>query len=350
MGKSCIVSSGKDNRKEVTMQKNCQKIKLLKLVELLKQETDEHHPLTTSEIGGRLGVMGISCDRRTLARDIALLNEQGFEVMRCRVGKENGYYVEDRSFSLPELKILIDAVQAANFITSRKSDELIDKIAALGGSHQADILKDNIVCFNTRKHSNETIYYSVGYLEEAILQKNKVLFRYFDLDEHGEKVYRRDGHHYVVEPVALVFHEDNYYLVAYSAKHDSTANYRVDRMDSVEMIDEPVSQKALALRDDVAGYTERVFKMYGGQPINLVIEFDDRLIGAVYDKFGEGTKMVRTGEQKCMATVKVQISPTFWGWLFQFGKQMRILSPEHLIEEREKMIRELMDDAQEETK
>lgn len=325
------------------MQENCQKIKMLKLMELLRQETDELHPLSTNEICRRLGSIGISCERRTLTKDIALLNEQGFEVMWCRVGKEKGYYIEDRSFSVPELKILIDAVQAANFITDKKSAELIDKISALGGSHRADILKNNLVCFNTRKHSNETIYYSVGYLEDAIQQKNKVLFRYYDLNEHGEKVYRRDGHRYVVEPVALVFYEDNYYLIVYSAKHDSTANYRVDRMDNVEMVDEPVSSKALALRNEVAGYTERVFKMYGGQPVDIVIEFADKLIGAVYDKFGENTKMIRTDESKCVATVKVQISPTFWGWLFQFGTQMRILSPSHLIKEHKKMVREVIE-------
>ena len=324
------------------MQENHQKIKLLKLMELLKQETDEHHPLSTSEICNCLGMMGISCDRRTLARDIALLNEQGFEVMWCRSGKEKAYYIEDRSFSIPELKILIDAVQAANFITDKKSAELIDKISALGGSHQADILKGNLVCFNTRKHSNETIYYSIGYLEEAIQKQSKVLFRYYDLDEYGEKIYRRDGHRYVVEPVALVFHEDNYYLVIYSAKHDGTANYRVDRMDSVEVLDEPVSQKALNLRSELAGYTERVFKMYGGQSVDILIEFEDKLIGAVYDKFGEHTKMIRTSEHKCAATVKVQVSPTFWGWLFQFGKKMWILSPTSLIEQQHNMISEFI--------
>ncbi|MDD4496260.1 MAG: WYL domain-containing transcriptional regulator, partial [Eubacteriales bacterium] len=314
-----------------------------KLMELLRQETDELHPMPTNEICRRLGTMGISCERRTLTKDIALLNELGFEVMWRKVGKEKGYYIEDRSFSVPELKILIDAVQAANFITEKKSTELIDKISALGGSHRADILKSNLVCFNTRKHSNEAIYYSVGYLEDAIQQKNKVLFRYFDLDENGEKVYRRDGHRYVVEPVALVFHEDNYYVVVYSEKHDSTANYRIDRMDSVEVLDEPVSQKASALRNEVAGYTERVFKMYGGQPVDIVIEFSDKLIGVLYDKVGENTKMIRTGENTCVATVKVQISPTFWGWLFQFGKQMRILSPAHLIDEYKNMISEAIE-------
>ena len=152
------------------MANNWQKIKLLKLLEMLRQDTDEQHPLPTSEICSRLGAMSISCERRTLYKDIAVLNDQGFEVMWKWVGKEKGYYIEDRSFSVPELKIMIDAIQAARFITEKKTAELIDKIANLGGSHRADILKGNMVCFNTRKHSNESIYYNVGYLEDAIEQ------------------------------------------------------------------------------------------------------------------------------------------------------------------------------------
>lgn len=312
---------------------NCQKIKLLKLYELLCQETDEQHPLTTMNIVDRLAQMGISCERRTVAKDMAILNEQGYEVMVRWMGKEKAYYVEDRSFSVPELKVLIDAVQAASFITGKKTDELIDKIASLGGSHRAEILKSNMVCFNTRKHSNETIFYSVGYLEEALLQRKKVIFRYFDLDENGAKLYRRDGHHYVVEPVGLVFNEDNYYLMVYSARHDGTANYRVDRMDSVEIIDDPITEKALRLRDTVDCFTEQAFKMYGGQPVEITIQFDSKLIGVVYDKFGEDTKMVRVNGDNCAATIKVQVSPTFWGWIFQFGKQMRITSPNAMVQE-----------------
>lgn len=214
-------------------QENFQKIKLLKLVELLRQETDEDHPMRTGAICNRLRAMNISCDRRTLHRDMKMLNAHGYEVMKELIDHEMAYYISDRSFSVPELKILVDAVQAASFITDKKSKELIDKVSDLGGSHRAQILKENIVRFNTRKHSNESIYYIVGYLEEAIQQNRKIIFRYFDLNENGDKVYRREGHHYVIEPIGLVFNEDNYYLVCYSAKHEGTANYRVDRMDSV---------------------------------------------------------------------------------------------------------------------
>ncbi len=312
---------------------NCQKIKLLKLMEILRQETDEEHPLRASEICGKLISQGISCDRRTLSKDIAVLNEQGFEVMSAMMSHEKCYYIEDRSFSVPELKILIDAVQAAGFITERKTEELIEKIAALGGSHRAEILKSNIVSFNTRKHSNESIYYNVDYLEKAIEEKKKVIFRYFDLDVNGNKAYRREKHHYAAEPVGLVYNEDNYYLMSYSSRYGCSTNYRVDRMDSVEIIDESVSEEALELRKSIAGYTEQAFKMYGGQPVQITIRFSSKLIGAVYDRFGESTRMIPMGEDECAATVTVQLSPTFWGWIFQFGSQMKIISPDSAIEE-----------------
>lgn len=314
-------------------QDNYRKIKLLKLLDMLRQETDEQNPLSTTQICAKLGQMGIVCDRRTLPRDIAILNEQGYEIMSLMVGHDKCYYVEDRSFSVPELKILIDAVQAASFITDKKTAELVDKIASLGGTHRAEILKSNMVCFNTRKHSNEQIYYNVDTLERAIQDNKKVIFYYFNLDENGNKAYRRDHHHYVVEPIALVFNEDNYYLISYSARHDGTANYRLDRMEAVEIIDEDICEKAIALRESVSGYTEQVFKMYGGETVDVVLEFSDNLIGAVYDKFGEDIKMTRVADDKCTAAVKVQVSPVFWGWLFQFAGQMNITSPESAIEE-----------------
>ena len=310
---------------------NCQKIKLLKLIELLRQETDEMHPMPTNEICRRLGEMGISCERRTLAKDIALLNDQGFEVMWAWVGKEKGYYIEDRSFSIPEIKILMDAVQAAGFITEKKTEDLIGKIADLAGSHRAEVLKSNLVCFNTRKHSNEAIYYNVGFLEVAIQQNKKVIFYYYDLDENGEKIYRREKHHYVVEPVALVFNEDNYYLISYSSRHDGTANYRVDRMEAVEVIEEDICEKAISLRDSVSGYTEQVFKMYGGDTVEVVLSFDDTLISVIYDKFGEEVKITRNAEGKCTAAVKVQVSPVFWGWISQFAGQMKVISPSQIV-------------------
>ena len=318
-------------------EQNVKKIKLLRLMEILRAETDEQNPMLARDVCKRLEDKGVIVDRRVLTRDIDILNEFGYEIMSTMIGHEKAYYVIDRSFSVPELKILIDAVQAATFITDKKTPELVEKIAALGGAHRAEILQENIVCFNTRKHSNESIYYNVDCLENAIQNNKKVIFLYYDLDEHGEKVYRRDGHHYVVEPIALVFNDDNYYLTCYSAKHDGTANYRVDRMTAVESIDEEISEKAQELRCEMGCYTEQVFKMYGGALENVTLELDDKLIGVIYDKFGEDTKIIRTGEGTVVANVKVQVSPTFFGWLFQFAGQMKVLSPDTVSAEYKKL-------------
>lgn len=311
-------------------QENCQKIKLLKLLELLRMETDESNPIKTISLCERLAQMGISCDRRTLSRDIELLNRIGYEVMSCRIGREKAYYVEERSFNVPELKILIDAVQAANFITSRKSSELISKIAALGGSHQAEILTENMVIFNTRKHSNERIFYNIDCLEKALRQKKKVSFYYFDLDENGCKAYRKEKQRYITEPVALIFYEDNYYLMCYSSKYGTKCNYRVDRMENVEIELEEISKAAQSI--DVSDYTKQAFKMFNGKCISVVLEFDKALIGSIYDKFGENIKIKKTGGENFSAEVSIIVSPVFWGWIFQFAGRMRIATPTWLNE------------------
>lgn len=311
---------------------NFRKIKLLILLEMLRHSTDEQHPLSTSGIISNLAQMEIPCDRRTLSQDIATLNGLGYEIMTTTAGRENAYYVDDRSFSIPELKILMDAVHASSFITDKKSEELIYKIAALAGTHRAEVLKRNMVCFNTRKHSNERVLYNVDVLEEAILTNRKVIFLYYDLNERHEKVYRKGGHHYVVEPIALVFNEDNYYLMVYSSRHDNTGTYRIDRMEAVELVNEPICQKAVNLRSTIADHTEQTFKMFGGPVENVILQFPPNLIGPVYDKFGEETQMMRSGDS-IIATVKVQTSPTFRGWVAQFGGELKVLTPNNPAEE-----------------
>lgn len=226
---------------------NYRKVKLLKLLELLRQTTDEQHPLTTNQICARLSEMGIPCDRRTLSQDADVLNSMGYEIMSRMEGHEKVYYVEDRNFSIPELKILIDAVQAASFITDKKSEELIQKIAALGGTHRAEVLTRNQVSFNHRKHSNESIYYNVDSIEEALLNHKKISFRYFDLRLHKEKCYRRNGAAYILEPVTLVARDDNYYLLGKSDSRKGLTNYRVDRMERVVVLDEDSTVTAQSL-------------------------------------------------------------------------------------------------------
>jgi len=309
------------------MAENSQKIKLLKLVEILRTETDENNPLKTFEICQKLQDIGISCDRRTLSKDIKLLNDEGYEIMSEFIGHDMAYYVSDRNFSIPELKILIDAVQASSFITPKKTDELIDKIADLGGSHRAEILKEHIVCFNTRKHSNESIYYNIDAIEKAIVEQKKLSFFYFDLNENRERIYRKDKSRYIVEPIALVFNEDNYYLLSYTSKYHNVSNYRIDRMENVLIEEEPISKETYNFIEEkkTSDYTNTVFKMYGGETKFVNIKFDNTLIGAMFDRFGEKLYIKRLDENTCMSTVEIQDSPTFKGWVAQFEGKLEII-------------------------
>ena len=333
------------------MAANMQKIKLLKLYELLRKETDEAHPISRVELCRRLNEMGISSNVRTLSLDIEAMQENGFEIMSYLKDKEKFYYVPEHELTVPEIKILIDAVQAASFITEKKTAELIEKVAALGGSHQAELLKENMVCFNTRKHTNEAILYTVDGIEDAIIRRKKIEFNYFHLNEKAERVYvtTSDGSkkRYYVEPVALIFNEDNYYLMAYSSKHpDSTANYRIDRIDHLTVVEESVmSNEAAARIDGVAEYTEQVFKMFSGELEDVVIQFSKQLIGPVFDKFGEDTPMMSVNDTTCAATVHVQISPPFFGWLAQFGSRMRVISPGSVIRQYQDHIKTIFADS-----
>lgn len=321
---------------------NYRKLNLLKLLELLRQETDENNPMVANEICRRLMEMDIVCDRRTLATDIKLLNEQGYEIQSCQVCKAKGYYIADRRFSIPELKMLIDAVEASRLLSEKKTQELIEKIAALGGSKQAEVLTSNIFRFNTVKPTNEYIYYTIQILEEAIREKKKVIIHYFHLNERREKVYRSENGIHTVEPIALVYNNDRYYLTCYNPKADRNYNYRLDRIKKVEPLNKPISSKAKIRSRNVVKYNAKVFKMYGGESVKVTLVFDARMIDYIYEKFGMDTKIRPCEDDSFTANVEVQLSPTFWGWLFQFTGQMRITAPETAVQQYVEMIQKAL--------
>ena len=308
------------------MTDNCQKIKLVKLLELLRQETDEDHPMKTNDICSRLEQMGISSERRTLAMDITMLNDYGYEVMSCRIGKSKAYYIEDRSFSIPELKVLIDAVQGSNSITEKKSEELIAKLADLSGSHRSALLKRSAVKFNTIKHTNERIYYTIDNLEKSLRTDKKISMVYYHLDENGRKIYHTEGGVHIVEPISLIYDSNEYYLTCYDAECSENRNYRLDRIERVELLDDVICDETRSRRRGIARYKASIFRMYGGDTEKVTLEFDRSVIESIYDTFGLGTKIRPYGEW-FSANVDVQISPTFWGWVFQFAGKMRILEP-----------------------
>lgn len=308
------------------------RIRPLKIWEILNRETDEDHPMGTETLRARLAECGIEAHRTTIYEDIRLLNECGYEVMSRR-GRSNQYYVLDRSFSNPEIHILLDAVQAASFITTRKTEEMVDKIADLAGSQKALVLKKNIVQFNTTKNSNESIYYNVNEIVTAINQGRKIIFLYFDYDQSHHRVYRRDGHHYVVSPVATVFDDGHYYLVIYDKRYDKMSNYRIDRMDRVEIIEEPADLPLEEMFFDIASYKKSMFGMFSGTSTAVTIEIHRSLMDAVFDLFGEKTKLLSNGKDTVRFTVDVQVSDLFFGWCCSFGDKLKLLEPSQVVEQ-----------------
>ena len=256
---------------------NVKRVRLLRIWEILKQESDEEHPMSSLVLLSKLKEGGIECDRRTLYSDIKVLNDFGYEIL-CNRSTTNEYYVVDREFDIPEIHILMDAVQAASFITEKKTEELVDKIAHLAGSQRAEVLKQNIVKFNSTKGTNEHIYYSVSEIATAINNHKKVTFVYFDYDEKHKKVYRKEGLKYLVNPVATVFAEDKYYLVCYDDKHGNLASYRVDRMESVSATEEDITETEVSKKFDVSRHKTQAFGMFAGETETVRFEADKSIL------------------------------------------------------------------------
>lgn len=315
-------------------EENRQKIKLLKLMELLTRESDEKHPLTTARICEYLRGMGISCDRRTLTRDILVLNEYNYDVRFVMCGHEKGYYVQHGNFNEAELRMLMDTVQAANFLPEEETAALLHKLSGLTSLYRGRDRLKSLVLFNNRKHNNHSVLGNIHQLEDALRTGCRVSFRYFDLNEKHERVYRREGREYKMIPAALVYCDDFYYLVTYSHHYHSTTNYRIDRMDNVQVLtDEKVEQETVQeLRGlDFAGYTKEVFRMFGGAPNVVRLRFDKELLGSVYDRFGEELTVKAADDGRLETAVRIQVSPTFYGWVFQFGSKMQIMGPARVV-------------------
>lgn len=317
---------------------NRQKIKLLKLYEMLKNETDEFHAISRIDLCDRLNKIGISSNVRTLSKDIDVLNKNGYTIDSYFKNREKYYYVPSREFEDAEIRVMIDAVEAASFINYDKTKELVDKLYKLGGIHFSEIQKDHVVYINSKKHSSDIAFNVIEKLSRAIEKGKKVKFNYTDLDEYRNKVCRitpaGDIKDYIVDPIFLVFNDDNYYLVACCDSHPgTTAHYRVDRIINAEVLDENISEEALDIKDNASADVDQAVKMFKGEPVYTELQFDGSLIGAVYDEFGEKVKISFNYEdlKTYNAKVNVQISPTFFAWVFQFGKLMRITGPNDVV-------------------
>lgn len=306
--------------------KNIHNKRLLKILGILHAHSDEEHPLTTNQIIEKLSAEKLTCTRQSLYKCIALFNDCGYEIIKVK-STQNKYYLADRPFSVPELKILIDSILTANFITEDKTNDLIGKIASLAGAHKAKQLTHNTLCTDTAKLTNKTIYYSVDAIDRAILSNKKISFCYFDYDINGNEVFRKNKERYIVNPLSLVFSDSKYYLVCYNDDHPDLSNYRIDRMRSVEELTADITPAEYANDFNVHKHLSQSFSMYSGEPEEVTLLADNSLIDAITDKFGLGIPKQSAGTARFIINVTVRISPTFFAWCATFGNKIMILSP-----------------------
>lgn len=299
-----------------------QKLKLLYLYKILHEKTDEQHTITVPQMAAELAALGIKAERKTIYDDLEALRLFGVDLV-CRKSKTHDYYVDGKTFELPELKLLVDAVASAKFITEKKSGELIKKIETLASKYEAKDLHRQVLISGRAKTGNEKIFYNVDVLHRAIADGKQISFRYFDIGVDKKKHYR-DGHR-TASPYALSWENEKYYLIAFYEKYDGISHFRVERMGDITILESNniPPPEGFNLKE----YSKRVFSMFGGEEHEITLRFNNSLVGVVYDKFGQDVAIKRPGKNNFEITVKVAISPSFYAWLFQFGNLVKIEAP-----------------------
>lgn len=314
-----------------------QKLKLLYLMKILLDNTDENNTMTVPEMISELSKMGISAERRSIYDDLEYLKLFGLDIC-SRKSKTTDYYIASRDFELPELKLLVDSVQSSKFITHKKSMELISKIEKLTSRENAKQLGRQVFITNRVKTFNERIYYNVDKIHEAIAANKQITFKYFDRDVNKKKVYRKNGELYTESPVSLTWDDENYYLITYKAKYDGYTHYRVDKMENIELAEDDriLSDKKF----DLSSYAKSMFQMYSGEETDVSIMFENELVGVVYDRFGVDVPIIKTDENHFICKVKVAVSPHFLSWIISFGNRAKIVAPDEVVEQLYELLTE----------
>ena len=309
-----------------------QKLKCLYLRQFLLENTDEAHPVTVSQMIDYLARHDIAAERKSIYDDIDGLRSYGLDI-ESRKAQDGGYFIANREFQLPELKLLVDAVQSSKFLSLRKSNELIAKLEKLASRHEAQALRRQVYVTHRIKNMNESIYYNVDALHSAIAAGSRITFRYFDWDMNGKKKYRHEGKRYRISPWALLWDDENYYLVGYDAEHAERRHYRVDKMESITQTGEERLGKELFAGFDPAAYSRKVFGMYGGEPQKVTLRFESSMSNIVFDRFGRELILTPDREGGFTVTVEVVPSPQFFAWLTGLGAPVKILSPQPIVQQ-----------------
>ena len=311
------------------MSKEDQKLKMIHLVRILEEETDDEHGLTGPQIVSMLAERGVEVERKTLYNDLECLRRIGYDVQKYQRSKVE-YGLASRDFQEGELMLLADAVQSSKFLTAKKADALVGAISKLGSRHTAKSLAKRIHVEGRISTQNESVYYNVDAIQRAMDAKRKVRFRYFKFDEGKQRVEQHGGRPYTATPVQLMYMDGFYYLVVWNDNHECLLNYRVDRMRNIEVTDEEATRNEEIASFDAAKYQQRVFGMFSGESVSVTLLVKASAMSSVIDRFGVGVHAVPAGEGLARVSAVVLEAPTFYGWLAQFGDDVVIESPQRL--------------------
>ena len=318
-----------------------QKLKLVYLMKILLEKTDETHSITMSEIIDALQAYGIGAERKSLYDDLETLRVYGMDIIGTQEDRKYYYHVGNRQFELAELKLLVDSVQSAKFITEGKSNELIKKIEGLASQYEASQLHRQVFVNGRVKTMNESIYYNVDRIHTAIAENSRIRFRYFQWNVDKEMELRHNGAVYEVSPWALSWDDENYYLIAYDGIRGIIKHFRVDKMLNIESSGEQREGKQMFKSFNMAAYARKTFGMYGGVEEWVRIKCDNSLAGVMIDRFGKDVSMTRLNEKQFVATVDVAVSRQFMAWVIGLGDGAEIIGPESVVDEMREEIKRL---------
>ena len=310
-----------------------QKFKLYRLAQIMLERTDDEHYITMPEIISQLGKYEITADRRSIYQDLRDLEALGIEVEGEPEGKGYHYHVVSRPFELPELKLLVDAIQSSKFITEKKTNNLIRKLEKLVSRYEAMGLQRQVYVSGRIKTMNESIYYAVDTIHNAISENRKIRFQYYQWNVKKEMVLRRDGACYHISPWGLSWDDENYYLVGYDSDAGEIRHYRVDKMIHIRMSEESREGKEHFRKLNMADYTRKSFGMFGGREQSVKLLVDNSLAGVIIDRFGKDVMMIPADGDRFTVNVTVMVSRQFLGWIFSLGEKVKILGPEDVTEQ-----------------
>ncbi|MGI6029679.1 MAG: helix-turn-helix transcriptional regulator [Candidatus Heteroscillospira sp.] len=309
---------------------NKHKNRALLIFKYLMAHTDQGHQKSTQDIQEYLSGFGISAGQKTIAADIEQLQEAGYDVI-CNKSRQNMYFIGERDFELPELKMLVDAVQAARFISKRKSGQLIRKLTALASPYEAKELKRQLYVEGRVKTSNEQVFYAVDLLYAAINENKQITFQYYEYGPDKKKTLKHKGQQYAFSPYDLVWSNDSYYVCGFSERHGKTATFRVDRMHRPAITERAAVPKPPDY--DIAAICRQAFMMYDAGTVTVKLYCENDMMKAIIDRFGEQVQTDWSDTGHFTATVTVSSGPTFFAWIFNYAGKLRIVSPQGMVDE-----------------